>query len=66
VTASSFLERLPELTKKGAHRTKTHRHYLCACDVCGGATWLPTNRVGLKCRMTPKCPGRHRKPTEET
>jgi len=61
---SEFIERLPALTKKGEHRTKTHRLYLCACDACGRATYLPTNRVGLKCRMTPKCEGRHRKPDQ--
>jgi len=58
---SEFIERLPALTKAGEYRTKTHRHYLCACDICGRVTYLPTNRVGLKCRMTPQCKGRHRK-----
>jgi hypothetical protein len=58
----AFIERLPALTKKGEHRTKTHRHYLCPCTECGEETYLPTDRVGAKCRMTPGCGGRHRKP----
>jgi hypothetical protein len=58
----TFVERLPELTKAGEHRTKTHAHHLCPCDVCGEETYLPTSRVGAKCRMTPRCDGHHRKP----
>jgi len=62
----SFVERLAGLTKSGEHRTKTHTHHLCPCDACGEVTYLPTNRVGVKCRMTPRCAGRHRKPEGDT
>lgn len=58
----TFVERLPELTLKGEHRTKTHRHLLCACDVCGEETYVASTRLGVKCRMTPRCGGHHRRP----
>lgn len=56
-----FIERTGK-RKNGKPTIKTHRHWLAPCDQCGRALYLPTARLGLKCRMTPKCPGKHRKP----
>jgi hypothetical protein len=39
--------------------TKTHRHWMAPCDVCGEPTLVAQERP---CRMTPGCSGRHRKP----
>lgn len=52
-------------TKAGKHRTRTLRHWLCACDVCGEVVYLASKRLDIKCRMTPRCEGRHRKPQQE-
>lgn len=58
--STEFVERLPELTKKGdRHKTKGHRHYAAPCDKCGEITLVVAER---KCRMTPGCEGSHRKP----
>ena len=106
---ASFVERLPTLTKKGDHRTKTHTLRFAPCDVCWEPTWLAEADIkvawkcpscrrtssrqlssevpvcdgrtvkgerfahepvemttadpwpGRSCRMTPRCPGRHRR-----
>lgn len=64
-----FVERIGK-RKDGKPSIKTHRHWWAICDQCGQGMWVATNRLiktkddprpGLKCRMTPKCKGKHRK-----
>lgn len=58
----TFVETLPTLTKKGANRIKTHKAHLGLCDVCLEVTWVVGLTIrGVPCRMTPGCPGRHRR-----
>jgi hypothetical protein len=63
--------------KSGKPRRKTIKHYWCVCDCCGEGTYVvgsgltkkkgfPDEAPGRACRMTPRCPGRHRKPNLET
>ena len=69
-----FVQRLLPRTKTGKYRTKRITHHWAVCDVCRRGTWVLNSRIaksktdpipGLKCRMTPRCPGKHRKATEE-
>lgn len=54
------------------HRTRSHKIHLGLCDVCFEGTWITDlDRNGKACRMTPGCPGRHRRdgvdhPNKET
>ncbi len=104
---TTYLERLPALTKAGDNCTKTHSHVFAPCDVCWEATWVAESELkvtwtcstckrsskrnpspetpvcvgrtvggqkvdhpptamtistsGRACRMTYRCPGRHRR-----
>lgn len=44
------------------HRSKGHKVVLAPCDVCWEATRVvDLDADGKACRMTPNCPGRHRR-----
>jgi hypothetical protein len=56
--------------KDGKPMIRTHRHHWAICDVCGEGCWILSSRLtktkddsqpGLRCRMTPRCKGKHRK-----
>lgn len=63
--AYTYTERLPEKTKDGKrHKTRGHRWYWCPCDVCGEELLVAlTASESRACKLTPRCPGSHRRPT---
>jgi RNA polymerase-binding transcription factor DksA len=53
-------------TKTGKPSRKTHRLDWGICDACGEGIWSSRIKAtGLTCRMTPRCPGKHRKEQRE-
>jgi len=67
-----YVERIGK-RKDGKPRIRTHKHYWAVCDQCGVGAWVAANRLvkmkddprpGLRCRMTPRCKGKHRKDDE--
>jgi hypothetical protein len=59
--------------KRGGYSKTKVQHFWCECDVCGVGTYVLGKDLKARkthqgeipqrvCRMTPRCPGRHRKP----
>lgn len=66
----TYTQHLTSFRKDGTRRTKTVHHYWAVCDLCGVGTYVLASNLkrtktdpvpGRSCRMTPKCPGKHRK-----
>jgi hypothetical protein len=73
-TVVKFTERTG-IRKNGNPSIRTITHYWAICDVCAEGTWVLSSGLaktktdplpGRKCRMTPKCEGKHRKPSLES